>query len=185
MSTTQQKITKLRGRPLAISTPSWNKQINHINEENTCYLPCSATSTIVEADSWHVVNYRKSLLLPAARSLLPWFCQLLCCSAEFSMSQCNLRNALKQPGKKWRQFCCSSESNQFSGRWATNQQRLPRRKQSEWPCIDRFLLYRSLFVSEVHGREKNAPRNGVFLLNVCELHPVVLARLVSVFPSFL
>jgi len=30
------------------------------------------------------------------------------------MSQCNLRNTEKQSGKKWRHFCCFSESNQFS-----------------------------------------------------------------------
>lgn len=154
---------------------------------NTCFsLPCSATSTTVEAVSWHMVNYRKSLHLhlPAARSLLPWLCQLLCCSSEFSMSQCNLRNAEKQPGKKWRYFCCSSESNQFGGRWAANTQPPPRRKQSEWPCTDHFLLYLSfLFVNDAHAEKDMLLELVFFFLNVHELHPVVLARLVSVFPS--
>lgn len=46
--------------------------------------------------------------------------------------------------------------SQFSSAegWATNQQPLPSRKQSEWPCTDHFLLYLSfLFVNEAHAEE--------------------------------
>lgn len=125
---------------------------------------------VSEAVSWHVVSYHKSLPLPAAHSLLSCLCQLLCCSSELSVSQCNFRNAQKQPGNNWWHFCCSSESKQYSRRWATNQQPLPRRKQSDWPCIDHFVLYLSfLFHKWGSFRKRPAIRNGVFVLNVHQL----------------
>ena len=71
MPTIKQKNTKLGEKSLALSTPRWNKQINLINQVwERLLLPCSATSALVEAVSWHMVNYHKSLLLPAAHSLL-------------------------------------------------------------------------------------------------------------------
>lgn len=131
-------------------------------------LPCPATSIVSEAVSRHVVSYHKSLPLPAAHSLLSCLCQLLCCSSEPSVSQCTLRNAQEQPGNNWWHSCCSSESKQYSRRWAINQQPLPRRKQ--WPCIDHFVLYLSfLFHKWGSFRKRPAIRNGVFVLNVHQL----------------
>lgn len=139
--------------------------------ENTCSpLPCPATCTVSEAVSWHVVSYHRSLLLPAAHSLLSCLCQLLCRFSELSVSQGTLRNAQKQLGHNWWYFCGCSESKQYSRRWATNQQPLPRRQQSEWPCIDHFVLYLSFpFQKWESSRKRPYIRNGVFVLNVHQL----------------
>lgn len=59
--------------------------------ENCSSLPYSATSVTAEAVSWDMVNHHKSLLLPAAHSLLLWLCQLWSFSSKFSMSQCKMQ----------------------------------------------------------------------------------------------